>query len=143
MRVNSIADLPANVRVKVAEQIIKQKAAKKSRESSGKKSKYRNIKTEINGIKFDSKREAKRYQELMVLMNSGAISDLRLQEDITLQEAYTKPSGERVRAIRYRADFTYLRDGERVVEDTKGFRTDTYKIKKKMAEAKGIEIKEI
>lgn len=69
--------------------------------------KYRNRKTVYAGIKFDSRKELRRFIELSELERAGEISDLRLQQNFTLQEAYTKPDGERVRGIVYRADFTY------------------------------------
>lgn len=55
-------------------------------------------------IHFQSRKEARRYDELMVMLNAGKIRDLRLQVDFTLQEAYTNSEGNRVQAIRYRAD---------------------------------------
>ena len=57
-------------------------------------------------LHFDSQKEARRYDELAALERAGKIRDLRLQVDFTLQEAYTDGEGRRVRAIRYRADFT-------------------------------------
>ena len=66
------------------------------------------------------KKEARRYDHLTLRQQAGEIHDLRLQVDFTLQEAYTDQEGRRVRAIRYRADFTYReRDGRLVVEDVK------------------------
>ena len=98
-------------------------------------------------IRFDSKKEAERYDELMILLKAGKISELRLQADFTLQEAYTLPNGNRVRAIRYKADFTYKDEsGNLVVEDVKSKATKTraYGIKKKlMLEKFGIEIQEV
>lgn len=80
--------------------------------------KYHNIRTEIDGIQFDSKKEAQRYTELKYLQECGEITDLRLQVEFTLQEAFTDISGKRMRAIRYKADFTYrYPDGSFVVED--------------------------
>ena len=81
--------------------------------------KYRNRKAERyvgdNAIRFDSQKEARRFDELILLLKAGKIRELKLQVDFTLQEAYTMPdTGNRVRAIRYRADFTYL---ERVGDD--------------------------
>lgn len=77
-----------------------------------KAAKYRNKKTAVvmpNGTTrtFDSRKEATRYGELLALLRAGKIHDLRLQVDFTLQEAYVTAEGEPVRAIRYRADFTY------------------------------------
>lgn len=97
-------------------------------------------------IRFDSRKEARRFDELMILLRRGDIRDLKLQPQFTLQEAYTTPEGNRVRAIRYQADFSYSTDGGLVVEDVKSKATKTrvYAIKKKlMLERYGIEIKEI
>lgn len=111
-----------------------------------KKSKYGNIKTQIGGITFDSRKEAGRYAELMAMQRAGKIRDLHLQQDFTLQEAFTEPTGSRIRAIRYKCDFTYIEDGKLVVEDVKSRATKTavYAMKKKMMQQKfGIEIKEV
>lgn len=106
--------------------------------------KYHNQPDSRGSLRFDSKKEARRYDELMLMMASGKIKDLRLQQDFTLVEAYTRPSGERVRAMRYRADFTYTREGERIVEDVKGIKTKDYQMKKKlMMDKYGISITEI
>jgi hypothetical protein len=106
-------------------------------------------------LRFDSQKEARRYDELCLLLETGEIRDLRLQAQFTLQEAYTTAQGVRVRAIRYVADFTYARkvtdwDGgyqwALVVEDVKSTatRTKTYVMKKKlMQERFGIEIQEV
>lgn len=108
------------------------------------RSKMGNIPDYRNGIRFASKKEARRYDELMLMLKAGEIKDLRLQHDMTLQEAYTTPEGERIRAIRYRADFTYYRKTapdtfgyphwKYVVEDVKGRkkREAEYAMKKKM-----------
>ena len=62
-----------------------------------------------NVLRFDSRKEALRYDELAALEQAGKIRELRMQVDFTLQEAFTDGEGRRVRAIRYRADFTYRR----------------------------------
>lgn len=113
--------------------------------------KYGNKKTVRNGITFDSQKEAARYDALMLLLAAGEIKDLRLQPEFTLQEAFTTPDGERVRAVRYRADFLYKRrvkEGvntrwERVVEDVKGFRTKDYELKRKLMLGLGIKVTEL
>ena len=86
----------------------------------------------------------------MAELRSGDIRDLRLQQTFTLQEAYTTYTGERVRSIRYVADFAYERyvDGEwrKIVEDVKSraTRTPTYSVKKKMMLHKyGITVQEV
>lgn len=98
-------------------------------------------------LHFDSRKEARRYDELVALFRAGKIKDLRLQVDFTLQEAYTCIDGKRVRAIRYRADFTYQEqvngEWDVVVEDVKGKKTKEYNIKKKlMLDRYGIRIRE-
>lgn len=121
-----------------------------------KKRKYRNQPTERimpNGKPhvFSSRAEARRYDELSLLLTAGEIMDLRMQEQYYLQGAYIDANGERVGAVRYDADFTYRRvengvPGEKVVEDVKrpATRTDKYKIKEKlMRERFGIEIQEV
>ena len=113
--------------------------------------KHGNKKTVRNGITFDSQKEAARYDALMLLLSAGEIKDLRLQPEFTLQEAFTTPQGERVRAVRYRADFSYKRrvkEGvdtrwERVVEDVKGFRTKDYELKRKLMLGLGVTVVEL
>ena len=82
---------------------------------------------------------------------AGEIDRLKLQPEFTLQEAFTTPEGEKVKAIRYRADFRYrkkMRDGVdtywvSVVEDVKGYRTKEYQQKRKMMLDMGIKVHEI
>ena len=116
--------------------------------------KYKNIKTEIEGIKFDSKKEARRYIELLELLESGEIENLKLQPHFTLQEAFKTPTGETVRAITYIADFSYEvpmldvnneRYRKLVVEDVKSpaSRTQQYELKKKMMLENGYKITEV
>ena len=102
-----------------------------------KKSKYRNRKTEVDGVVFDSAAEARRWQELKLLMRHGAISDPQRQVVFNLDV-----NGDRV--CIYRADFTYHEDGVFVVEDVKGVKTRDYVLKKKLMKAiYGIKIVEI
>lgn len=145
------------VRAKLDEQ--KQQRAKKQPEAQKRQkqpkeadaaepSKYRNVKVirVVDGetVKFPSKREARRFDELYLQYKVGAIQDLRLQQDFTLVEGYTRPNGKRVRPMVYKADFVYLRNGERIVEDAKGKRTEKYLMKRKlMLEKYGIEILEV
>ena len=100
-------------------------------------SKYHNKKETIDGITFDSKKEAKRYQQLKLLEQAGLIKNLELQKEFPLQPSFKK-NGKTYRKISYIADFFYYDNKLKqfVVEDTKGFRTDVYKIKKKMFEYK-------
>ena len=95
-----------------------------------------------------AQKEARRYDFLIERERRGEIRDLRLQVDFTLQEAYTDAEGRRVRAIRYRADFTYYEgaQGRQVVEDVKSrpTRTREYAMKKKMLKDRfGIDITEV
>lgn len=94
--------------------------------------KYHNTKTTLDGIKFDSKRESKRYSELLLLERGKVIKDLELQPEFILQLPFTDAMGNKHRAITYRADFQYKEKGKIIVEDCKGMRTDVYKIKKKL-----------
>lgn len=101
-------------------------------------SKYHAVKEVVDGITFASKHEASRYRQLKLMEKAKAIQDLKLQVKFPLIKK--SPYG---REIRYIADFVYYEDGKLVVEDTKGYRTDVYKLKKRlMAELYGIEIKE-
>ncbi len=102
------------------------------------KSKYGNKQTVLNGKMFDSRREARRFMELDLMQKAGLISDLRLQVPF---ELVPKIGSER--AVYYIADYVYKENGETVVEDCKGCRTDVYRIKRKlMLYRYGIEIKE-
>lgn len=98
--------------------------------------KLRNKKAVVDGIEFDSKKEAKRYCELKLLQRAGQISDLELQKEFELIpaqyetfERYGK-TGKRLKdgkrciekSCVYKADFVYMQDGQQVVEDTKGYR---------------------
>lgn len=98
--------------------------------------KYKNKKIIYNGIKFDSKKEAKRYTELKLLQKAGAIKELELQKKFELQPKYINNKGEHIRAITYIADFYYYDNQKQcyIVEDTKGYRTEVYKLKKKLFE---------
>ena len=107
-----------------------------------KESKYHNQKVELDGILFDSKREAHRWIELKYMERAKLITDLKRQVPFELIPAYGKRPGER--AIKYIADFTYFENGKMVVEDAKGVKTDVYKIKKRIMRWRyGIEIKEV
>ena len=149
----NLADLPPKYQAQALAKLAKQakrKNGEPQQPARSARSKYGNVKTGRGDLHFDSKKEARRFDELKAELAAGAIKDLRLQVEFTLQEAYTKPSGERVRAIRYRADFTYYRgtggSWEYVVEDVKSkpTRTKTYMMKKKMmADRLGLDITEI
>lgn len=95
------------------------------------KSKYGAETTEIDGHKFDSGFEAEHYAELKLMERAGIITDLELQPRFLLQEGFIY-HGHKERKVEYVADFQYRQDGKLIVEDTKGFRTDTYKLKRKL-----------
>ena len=160
----SLADLPPGIRQQVAGKVAARAAAAVA---GRRESKYHNEPVTVKGIRFDSKKEARRYLQLIDALRESLISDLRLQQDFTLQEAYTTPEGQRIRAIRYKADFTYkiewagefmptgvplddlecwrrLGRGAMVVEDTKSAPTKTpqYRMKYKMMADKGYIIRE-
>lgn len=98
-------------------------------------------------LRFDSQKEARRYDQLVILLRAGVITDLKLQPEFTLVEGFRDLDGKWHRAMKYRADFSYQKDGELVVEDVKSEATrqdKTYRAKAKMLRAvKGIEIKEV
>ena len=124
-----------------------------------KRSKYGNRKVTIEGINFDSEREAKRYLILKDYQNKGDISDLKLQVVYELIPAIkelktvvlkTKTIQKEVtiqQAITYRCDFTYIKDEKLIVEDVKispKMLPPEYKLKKKLLRyVHGIDIREV
>lgn len=101
------------------------------------KSKYKNVKctvTDLEGkdIKYDSLKEMRRHQELLLLQKRGEITELDRQISIELIPVQYEGGKCVERACNYIADFTYYRDGVFIVEDSKGYRTPDYKIKKKL-----------
>lgn len=90
--------------------------------------KYRAVKTVVDNITFDSKREAKRYGELKLLFRANQIHNLEIQHVFPLHV-------DGVKIGSYIADFVYFEGDKRVVEDCKGFRTPLYRWKKKHVEA--------
>ena len=141
LRFESMADMPPRMRELDARQQMPGADA-----GPKKASKYHSTPTERGELRFDSQKEARRYDELMVMLRTGIISDLRLQPQFTLQESYVTETGERIRAIRYTADFSYRFGGKLVVEDVKSTatRTKEYLRNRKFMRAKfGIEIQEV
>lgn len=115
-----------------------------SREPGKGRSKYGAVKTEIDGITFDSKREAQRYAELKQLERAGLISGLKLQHRIALAGRDGPLRGKSGRQLFYVADFAYRdEDGRAVVEDAKGFATRAYALKKAILAAQGINVVEV
>jgi len=123
--VMSIEDLPAHLQDQARHKLGVDKPSK---------SKYGNRRTFVDGQLFDSAKEAERYSELQLLCKAGDICGLCLQVPFRLPGKVT-----------YIADFVYydLKRMEFVVEDTKGFRTKEYQIKKKLMREIGIEIEEV
>lgn len=124
------------------------------------RSKYGNRKTVVDGITFDSKKEANRFRELQLLERAGKITALQRQVKYVLiptqrefsneiykkgaHQGHFKPGKVLEKECSYIADFAYIQDGAYVVEDTKGVRTEAYKIKRKlMLERYEIQIREV
>ncbi|PWM71936.1 MAG: hypothetical protein DBX59_07665 [Bacillota bacterium] len=170
----NVNDLPPKYQRQAMEKYMEQQARRGLMPSAAvpqdkaKANKYHNTPTErvtASGavLHFDSQKEARRYDVLTARLQAGQIRDLRLQVEFTLQEAYTDTEGCRVRAIRYKADFTYYRPPENgshaaywadqtgtpwvlVVEDVKSRATKTqkYAIKKKLLKERfGLDITEV
>ena len=97
--------------------------------------KYKSKKIILDNIKFDSRKEGNRYEELKILEQAGLIKELELQKVFELQPSFKK-NGKTYRKITYKADFYYYDNHLQryVVEDVKGFKTEVYKIKKKLFE---------
>ena len=96
------------------------------------RNKYHSKKVTIDGITFDSKKEAKRWNELALLERAGLIHDLQRQIKYELIPSQRLNGRVAERAVSYIADFVYQENGKTVVEDTKGFRTADYIIKRKL-----------
>ncbi len=119
------------------------------------RNKYHSKKITVNGNTFDSQKEYRRFFELSLLLRAGAITELKRQVEFELIPAQREPDTVGVRggvkqgkviehAVKYVADFVYKENGKLVVEDTKGFRTKDYIIKRKlMLWVHKIKIKEI
>lgn len=117
--------------------------------------KYHSRKVVRDGMAFDSVKEYRRFCELSLLVKAGAITELKRQVEFVLIPAQREPDtiGKRGGVIKgktieqkccYVADFVYNENGKQVVEDTKGFRTKDYIIKRKlMLWVHGIKIKEV
>ncbi len=112
------------------------------------RNKYGARKVTVDGITFDSCKEAERYQQLKLLQRAGEIECLRLQvpfellpaqyeqTDAVYKRGSRKGEPKRGRCIEksvvYLADFVYIEDGRRIVEDVKGMRTKDYILKRKL-----------
>ena len=152
----------------LAQQREKAKNAEIIKKTGQKQNKYHSenderISNDGKVLKFDSRKEGRRFDELMLMLKSGTIRDLHLQQNFTLQEGYTLPNGNRVKPIIYRADFVYekrvirqyqfdggcsyeeVEEWEKVIEDVKSRATKTrvYELKKKLMREKFGEITEV
>ena len=110
--------------------------------------KYKSKKAMVNGISFDSRKEASRYVYLKQQEKFGLISDLELQKKFVLIPKQTDGKKTVERECAYYADFVYVKDGETVVEDVKGYRNGQayalFTIKRKlMLHVHGIRVKEV
>nr|UVX65820.1 MAG: protein of unknown function (DUF1064) [Bacteriophage sp.] len=106
------------------------------------RNKYHAKRTSVDGITFDSKREADRYLVLKSMEEDGAIEDLRRQVRYELIPAFDVDD-KHYRPVFYVADFVYVENGKEVVEDVKGMRTDTYRLKSKLVAYRyGVNIRE-
>lgn len=107
-------------------------------------SKYRSRKVTRDGMTFDSQKEYKRFCELRLLERAGKVTDLQRQVKFELIPSQRIGGKVVERACNYIADFVYMENGRKVVEDTKGFKTTDYIIKRKlMLWVHGIRINEI
>lgn len=119
--------------------------------------KYGNKKTVVDGIMFDSMREASRYRELKLLEKAGKITELQLQVEFVLAPGVQYAGKRPTPPLRYIADFVYFEVVQapkeiaptgkiywHTVEDAKGMRTQVYKIKKHlMMSVHKIEVREV
>lgn len=107
--------------------------------------KFNAVRTEVDGILFDSKKEAKRYDELKLLERGGIIKDLKLQPKFELTSNGVNIVTDKNKKYTYIADFMYFDNekGETVIEDAKGMKTPIYKLKKAIMRTMGYEIVEV
>lgn len=97
-----------------------------------KKNKYNAKKTEVDGITFDSAKEARKYAELRLLQRAGEVTEIELQPKFTLLPGF-RYRGKKIQGVTYTADFlvTY-KDGSRQIVETKGYKTRDYILRKKL-----------
>lgn len=105
--------------------------------------KYRAKKIEVDGLAFDSQKEAARWFDLLNLQRAKLITDLQRQVRFDLHGQHMPLVSDKGRRLSYVADFVYRRDGMQVIEDAKGFLTPEYKLKKAILRAMGHEIVEV
>lgn len=97
-----------------------------------KTSKYHAEKTEVDGIRFDSKKEARDWMKLRQMEEAGLISHLQRQVKFELQPAFVSWEGKKIKPINYIADFVYIKGCQTYVQDSKGIPTKDYVLKRKM-----------
>lgn len=108
------------------------------------KSKYGSRKVTVDGVTYDSMKEYRRFKELSLLERAGAIQNLQRQVEFELIPSQRVNGKVAERPCKYVADFVYMENCKKVVEDTKGFRTKDYIIKRKlMLWVHGIQIREV
>ena len=109
------------------------------------KNKFSAQRTTLNGVQFDSRREAKRWAELCLLEKAGEIADLRRQVPLELEGRDGPLLTRTGRRMRLTVDFAYtdLRTGLTVYEDAKGMPTRDYEVRRAVAAAQGIEVIEV
>jgi hypothetical protein len=123
--------------IRYSEEEAKELLGNKYSKTAPKKQKYNAKKVTVDGITFDSKREAEYYCTLKLKVVAGEVESFELQPEFILQESFMDKHGHKVRAIKYRADFRVAYTDKRVeIVDTKGYRTKEYQIKKKLLLAK-------
>ena len=99
--------------------------------------KYNARMVSLDGFTFDSSMEAQRYAELKILEKAGEIRDLKIHPEYVLEPSFKK-NGKTYRKIVYEADFSYTdaNTEEEIVEDVKGYKTDVYRLKRRLFEAR-------
>ena len=106
------------------------------------KRKYNAKKTNVDNIRFDSNKEGRRYSTLKLMQSTGLISLLEMQVRFKIEIGGVKVCYDTGRQMVYVADFCYEEGGKAIIEDTKGVRTQVYKMKKALMRAMGYEILE-
>lgn len=121
---------------------VRAKKVGKSSSDSPKQSKYRNVKCEVDGITFDSKREGRRYIQLKRMELAGLINNLEVNANLSPKIEFVFER-DGVKFGSYQPDFRYYENGREIIEDAKGKKTKAYINKRRlMKEMYGISIRE-
>ena len=151
----SLSDLSPKAREQATIKLAILEARKRQQVSKAaappyKENKYHAEKTVVDGMEFDSAKEARRWSDLFLMQKAGEIVDLSRQVEYELIPKQVRSDGKTERAVKYVADFVYTRtaDGETVVEDVKGFKRGQayamFVIKRKLMKyLLGIEVQEV